>query len=124
MIVKRLLSAGKDTTKTIGDAAEDRALAHLQANGHTLITRNFRCKCGEIDLIVNDNDTLVFVEVRYRKRDDYGSALESVTASKQKKIQNSAQYYLQTKSLGESQAIRFDVVAISPNNIQWIQHAF
>lgn len=124
MIVKHLLSAGKKTTKTVGDAAEDRALVHLQTNGHTLVTRNFRCKCGEIDLIVNDNDTLVFVEVRYRKRDDYGSALESVTASKQKKIQNSAQYYLQTKSLGESQAIRFDVVAISPNDIQWIQHAF
>tara|TARA_R110000868_G_scaffold226313_1_gene478872 strand:+ start:87 stop:461 length:375 start_codon:yes stop_codon:yes gene_type:complete len=118
------LGTKKDTTKAVGDAAEDRALAHIEQHGLTLVARNFRCKCGEIDLILKDGDVLVFVEVRYRKRQDYGSALESVTASKQKKIHNSAQYYLQTKALGESQAIRFDVVAMSPNDIQWIQHAF
>lgn len=118
------LNAKNDTTKAVGDAAEDRALAHLEKHGLTLVARNFRCKCGEIDLIMTDDDVLVFVEVRFRKREDYGSALESVTASKQKKIHNSAQYYLQTKALGESQAIRFDVVAMSPNDIQWIQHAF
>ncbi|MCG8083044.1 MAG: YraN family protein, partial [Candidatus Thiodiazotropha taylori] len=62
-----------------GEAAEQLAVDYLSRRGLKLVTRNFRCKVGEIDLIMREKRTLVFVEVRYRQSDDYGSALESIT---------------------------------------------
>jgi len=88
-----------------------------------LITRNFRCKAGELDLIMKDGSALVIVEVRYRKSDVYGSALESVTLTKQKKIIAATQYYL--SAVKTDTAVRFDIVAISGSGaINWIKNAF
>ena len=113
-------------TSQIGQQAENRALEYLESKGLRLIERNYRCKRGEIDLIMNDSGTLVFVEVRFRKNDRFGSALESIHSAKQKKIIISASHYLANHP--EDRPIRFDAVALSPSatklEIQWVKNAF
>jgi len=110
--------------KRTGDLAENQALQHLTDSGLTLVTRNYRCKLGEIDLIMQDENHLVFVEVRFRKNSAFGSALESVTVAKQHKVILATQHYLAQHNIGESKPSRFDVVGISPDNIEWIKNAF
>lgn len=106
--------------------AEDQALAYLQEKGMSLVTRNFSCRSGEIDLIMKQSSTIVFVEVRYRKNSRYGSPQESVGLRKQRRIINCASYYLTINKINK--AARFDVVAITPKNgtldIDWIPDAF
>ncbi|MBV2123211.1 MAG: YraN family protein [Candidatus Thiodiazotropha sp. (ex Ctena orbiculata)] len=107
-----------------GEAAEQQAVDYLSRRGLKLVTRNFRCKVGEIDLIMREKRTLVFVEVRYRQSDDYGSALESITPSKQRKLLAAANLYLQKNQI--DQACRFDVVAINGSankRTTWIKDA-
>lgn len=107
-----------------GKDAEQLACEFLQQNGLLLICRNYCCRLGEIDLIMQDDETLVMVEVRYRNSDKYGSALESVTRKKQQRIISAAQTYLSEEKIYNS-PIRFDVIAISGNNpLQWITNAF
>jgi putative endonuclease len=107
-----------------GDNAEQRALNYLQQQGLQWLCSNFRCKCGELDLVMKDGASLVIVEVRYRKSDRFGGALESITAQKQAKIIATTQYYLITNQLHHL-PIRFDVVAISGDNrLNWIKNAF
>ena len=110
--------------KSSGDAAEDAALAYLKKQGLTLVCRNYRCKTGEIDLILNHAETLVFVEVRMRKSDAFGSAVETVTKSKQKKVVSAAQTYLLEKGHSANMPLRFDVVGIDGHEMSWIQAAF
>lgn len=106
-----------------GKSAEDQAHDFLVSNGLKLVCRNYRCKQGELDLVMNDHKTLVIIEVRYRKSAVYGSALESVTHSKQARIIAATQHYLSNLPL--DCPLRFDVVAISgDNNIDWIKNAF
>lgn len=113
-----------EKTKSSGDQAEDAALQWLLENGLTLVTRNYGCKLGEIDLIMKEVQTLVFVEVRYRKNDRFGSALDTVDRNKQNKIMKAAQHYLSEKRCGAEQAMRFDVVGITGSQTQWIKNAF
>ncbi len=106
-----------------GKSAEDQAHDFLCNQGLKAVCRNYRCKQGELDLVMRDQQTLVIVEVRYRKSDTYGSALESITASKQGRILNATQHYLNTQK-GDC-PLRFDVIAISGNGeINWIKNAF
>lgn len=107
----------------LGQSAESRAEAFLEAQGLKLVTRNWRCRFGEIDLIMRHGETLVFVEVRMRSRAEFGGALASVTMAKQKRLVAAARQYLgQQKSLPPC---RFDVVAIgaAPQPV-WLQNAF
>ncbi|MCQ8104042.1 YraN family protein [Methylomonas sp. SURF-2] len=107
-----------------GDAAEQRALSYLQQQGLTLVTRNFRCKLGELDLVMRDGAALVIVEVRYRKSERFGGALASIGRQKQARIVAATQHYVIINSLSHH-AIRFDVVALSGDNrINWIKNAF
>lgn len=109
-----------------GIKAEELAKQHLEQQGLVTLTRNFRCRRGEIDLIMRQGKTLVFVEVRYRKSAAFGSPAETVTKSKQQKIITSANYYL-TGSGQHDMGCRFDVVAITgqhPAKIEWITDAF
>ena len=117
----------RQTTKARGDAAEAQALQHLQAQGLTLVRRNYRTPGrggGEIDLIVRDRDgTLVFVEVRQRSRGDHGGALASITATKRRRIIWAARHYL-SRMLAPPPC-RFDVVVIEEDGSpQWIPAAF
>ncbi|MBS3964039.1 MAG: YraN family protein [Methylomonas sp.] len=107
-----------------GDAAEQRALAHLEHQGLSLVERNFRCKLGELDLVMRDGEALVIVEVRFRKSEHFGGALASVTPQKQARIVAATQHYVIIKRLN-ALAVRFDVVALAGDGqIQWIKNAF
>ena len=106
-----------------GKKAEDVACRFLEKNGLNLIERNYQCRFGEIDIIMQDSDTIVFIEVRYRQSMTYGGAEASVDRNKQQKLVFTANHYIQKHSL--SQAMRFDVVAIYPGESpHWITDAF
>lgn len=107
-----------------GLAAEKIAATYLQQKGMTLIKKNFGCKYGEIDLIMRDATSLVFVEVRLRRNADFGGAAMSINQSKQQKLTRTAEYYLQ---LHGNCACRFDVILMRStdiNTVEWIQNAF
>jgi putative endonuclease len=107
----------------LGQTAESRAATFLQAQGLTLVTRNWRCRFGEIDLVMQDAATLVFVEVRLRTRADFGGAAASVTSAKQRKLLAAARHYL--ASLKTLPPCRFDVVALAAHGApEWIRNAF
>lgn len=107
----------------VGQAAESRAVAFLKTQGLKLVARNWRCRFGEIDLVMQDGPTLVFVEVRMRSRNDFGGAAASVTLAKQKKLLAAARQYLST--LKTLPPCRFDVVALSGDAApEWIRNAF
>jgi putative endonuclease len=109
------------TTRQIqGNAGEDEALAHLQRHGLVLVERNFRCKGGEIDLIMRDGAGLVFVEVRQRAASGFGGAVASVTPAKQRRLIHAAQFYLlRIKPLPPC---RFDLVAIDAGKLSWLKN--
>jgi putative endonuclease len=113
--------AGRRTSKQMqGQAGEDQALVYLQRNGLCLVERNFRCKGGEIDLIMQERGTLVFVEVRTRGNAAYGGAAASVTPRKQARLILAAQVYLQRFKMPP--ACRFDVMAIDGASINWLKN--
>jgi len=106
-----------------GENAEEQAHKFLINKGLKPVCRNYRCKQGELDLIMTDHHTLVIIEVRFRKTDQYGSAVESVTRAKQSRIIAATHIYLSSQKA--DRPVRFDVVAISGNgNLEWIQNAF
>ncbi len=113
------------TAKQIaGNRSENAALEYLTKRGLKLRQRNFQCLLGEIDLIMQEDNTLVFVEVRYRSDKDYGSALATVTPRKQHKITQTATFYLQKNGLYDRCYCRFDVVAFDGKAVEWIRDAF
>ena len=116
----------KPSSKDIGQQAEQTACQFLQSQGLQLVTQNFRCACGEIDLIMQDKDTLAFIEVRTRQHKQFANALESIDRNKQRKIIRTAHYYLQQKNLTFKMYCRFDVIAINPKSqlFEWIKNAF
>lgn len=117
------------TTSAKGFDAEARAEKFLHSKGLQTRDKNYRCKGGEIDLIMRDGETLVFVEVRLRSNRRFETAAESVDFRKQHKIIKAAQYYLLEKRLTDKLPCRFDVVAInnqtdSEQEFEWITNAF
>jgi putative endonuclease len=109
-----------------GSEAEDTALAYLKQAGLKLLHRNYRCKAGEIDLVMLEGATLVLVEVRYRSTEQFGGAAASVTYWKQRRLINAARHLLTTRKDLRRYPARFDVVAISSlrREVQWIKGAF
>lgn len=107
----------------LGKFAETRAEKMLAVAGLTVVCRNYRCRLGEIDLIAQDGEVLVFVEVRSRSRADYGSAAESISLAKQRRIIAAARHYLAT--LPRMPACRFDAVTLDEGGEPvWIKSAF
>jgi len=100
-----------DKRKQTGRQGEDIAAAYFAERGYTIVERNWRCATGELDIIMTEEDTLVFVEVRTRKGPNFGSAEESVTITKQAKLIELAQTYLQEADVPH-RAWRIDVAAI------------
>lgn len=118
-------------TSGIGEAAEQSAEQWLSRQGLRLVEKNYRCKAGEIDLVMLDHNSLVFVEVRYRKQNSFGGSLESVDWRKQKKLSTAARHFLVSRKQYCNLPCRFDVMAASPvENCpqeitwQWIKDAF
>jgi len=103
-----------DTRITLGKLGEDIATAHLKKNGLQIITRNYRQKSGEIDIIARDGEWLVFIEVKTRKSLRYGQPFEAVTPKKQTQIGRVALDYMTRNKLLD-QAVRFDVISIIVN---------
>jgi putative endonuclease len=122
------------SAQSLGQKSEQFALDHLRAAGLELVTRNFRCRVGEIDLVMLDGDCLVIVEVRCRKSGPlpgtrYPSAVESVGPHKQRKLARAALFFLGRHKGFRNHKVRFDVVAYdgpTPEQykLQWIRDAF
>ena len=108
----------------LGDESEQIAASYLQQQGLIMVTSNYQCRYGEIDLIMRDGKTLVFVEVRLRRSDNFGGAAMSITAAKQQKLARTAEHYLQQHG---NKACRFDAILMhrpSADDIEWIKNAF
>jgi putative endonuclease len=115
--------------KAIGSLGEELALAHLLANGLKPLIRNYRCKMGELDLVMMERQTLVLVEVRCRSSNDYGGAAASVDWKKQHRLVLAAEHLRMKRAELRRYAARFDVVAITIGNqpkakVDWIKNAF
>ena len=121
-------------SQAFGKEQESKAERYLQAQGLKLLCRNYRSRNGEIDLIMSDSNTLVFIEVRYRRSKQFGGAIDSVTAAKQKRIRLTAAQYLQSHPRLQSCACRFDVIGLTHTQavtahaaelrFDWIKNAF
>lgn len=108
-----------------GKQAERWAADFLQRQGLKLITQNYRSRFGEIDLVMQDADTLVFIEVRLRTSRDFGGAVASIDSRKQQRLISTAQHYL--SKLPRLPPCRFDAVLMddaSGLNVQWMKNAF
>jgi len=115
-----------------GEDAEAACYEFLRSKGLKTVEKNFSCRHGEIDLIMLDSKMLVFIEVRYRKNNNFGGGLESVTTAKQAKLRRTAELYLQNNHRYKN--ARFDVVSMSKTNqttdnkqkytFEWIRNAF
>ena len=97
--------------KRLGDRGEDLAARFLRGNGYRILARNYRCPCGEIDLIARDGEIIVFVEIKGRSTRRFGSPLEAITPVKRRRLAVTAHHYLTACSLGSART-RFDVVGI------------
>ena len=111
-----------------GKIAEDIAAQYLSNEGLKLISRNFHCRFGEIDLIGLDKEILTFIEVRYRKSEQYLAVVETIDEHKCRKIIISSEYYLSKHKSYRSHQCRYDVIAITGELnkpvIKWIKNAF
>ncbi len=119
----------ESSTTAVGGRWEQRALDHLLSRGLERIAENFRCRLGEIDLVMLDHDCLVFVEVRYRRKSRFATAAASVDGNKQRKLMRAAAAFLARNPRFSGNAVRFDVVAFdaTPDDqcrLQWLQDAF
>jgi putative endonuclease len=109
--------------KSIGADKEQLARLYLEGRGLQLMASNYRCRRGEIDLVMRDAATLVFVEVRYRASSRFGTPAETVDRRKQQRLAAAAGHYIQRYPT--ALPCRFDVLAISGRgNIDWIRNAF
>ncbi|MBN1354671.1 YraN family protein [bacterium] len=116
--------------KNIGDLGEGFARGYLVRQGYRILHSPFRCRIGEIDIVAVHNDVLVFIEVKTRRGDRFGSGLDAVDSGKQRKIIRAAKYYLKYKLALPLSIFRFDVLAINqgvagqPPELRHIQDAF
>lgn len=118
-----------NSNRTItGKEAESTACRFLETNGLKLVQKNYRSHYGEIDLIMRDSEDIVFVEVRSRRRIDYGHVEESINKHKQRKLIKTATHFLQSHALIDKINSRFDVIAIHIANdkeqLEWFKNAF
>lgn len=107
-----------------GEHKESIAAKWLEARGFKILEQNFRCKFGEIDIIAKDQNTIVFVEVKFRENSKSGFAEEAVSRAKQIKICKSADYYRMIHKITEYTGFRFDVIAITAGKLKHYENAF
>jgi len=113
-----------ENRRKIGAFYEEQAARYLSGQGYRILERNFRCRLGEIDLIAEEQGTLVFIEVKYRRSTRYGAPSEAVTPSKQKTICRVADYYRMSRQVPENQGCRFDVAAVLDGEVKVYRDAF
>ena len=110
--------------RKIGSHYEQQVAAFLQQKGFEILELNYRCRCGEIDIIARDGNYLVFVEVKYRKSSNAGNALEAIDARKAAQVRRVAQMYLYQKHYSENTPCRFDAAGVNGTTISYIKNAF
>lgn len=110
--------------RDLGQAQEQLAAEYLERCGYRVVERNYRCRAGEIDLIAWHRGYLVFVEVKYRKDGKMGSPEEAVTIRKQRRISRVCAWYLAAHGLELCTPCRFDVAAVTPDEIRIYENAF
>lgn len=110
--------------RALGTLKEDIAAEYLVNLGYTILERNFHTRFGEIDIIAKHSDTIVFIEVKYRKNSLYGYPEEAITLKKQHSIKNAALYYMSKNRLSLDIPYRFDAILVLNKNIKHIQNAF
>jgi putative endonuclease len=110
----------------LGRDAEQRATDFLLAAGLQIVTRNYRCRMGELDIVAQSGGTLIIAEVRCRSRNDYGGAAASVTARKQQRIVRASRHLLARQPALARLPVRFDVLVVPPNGsaVEWLRAAF
>ena len=118
-----------NTSHARGRVTEDFAEKYLIDQGLTPVDRNIHCRQGEIDLVMRDDDIIVFVEVKYRKNNNFGGAIEAVSIAKQNKIRHCVAFFFQQANLNEyNTPCRFDVIAlegdINQPQVTWLKNAF
>jgi putative endonuclease len=106
-----------------GSLAEAVAVRELVKLGYRIVERNFRCLAGELDVVARDGQTLVFVEIRSRRSDRFGSALEAVSRTKQQQVARVAAAYLELRQ-PKFDTCRFDVVGVTGDKIEVVQDAW
>jgi putative endonuclease len=111
------------TKRDVGTLGESKAEAYLRRRGLRILERNFRLRMGEIDLVAQDGDTLVFVEVRSRANTRFGGAIRAVGPTKRRQVSRVAAAYLVWRSPSQAR-VRFDVVAITGDDVEWIRDAW
>ena len=122
--------SGGGSARQLGQWGEEQVAEKLRQEGWAIVARNFRCRMGELDLVAENETFLAFVEVKLRKNDQFGSACEAVTASKQRKLRSAAQYYLMSHPTRLQP--RFDVAEVyAPQGVRtgipviyYIENAF
>lgn len=107
-----------------GRRAEESAARFLTDHGLELIAKNFRCKRGELDLVLRDRDVLVVAEVRFRKHHTHGRPAETIDRAKQARIVDATEFFLAAHPQYRDAPVRFDVIGMSPDGIDWIKAAF
>jgi len=107
-----------------GTLAEQQAAAYLEKQGYRIISRNFRCTGGEIDIVAQRQKTLVFVEVKQRTSDAFGGPLAAVTKTKQQRVAHASVQFIKTHPQIGYDEIRFDVICILAGNIEHLENAF
>ncbi|MCR5309899.1 MAG: YraN family protein [Lachnospiraceae bacterium] len=110
--------------RKIGSVAESMAVEYLKKKGVVILDRNFYSRSGEIDIVGIDGEYLVFFEVKYREGDSCGDPGEAVTPAKIKRIIKAARFYMLKNGISEDSFIRFDVIAMTQETVNWIKNAF
>lgn len=110
----------KTNKREIGNSGEDTAVKFLENKGYKILERNYYSRYGEIDIIAQDENTIVFIEVKYRKNNSFGSPLESISSKKIKSLCLTAKKYVQSEDIDS----RFDVVSITGSNVEHLINAF
>ncbi len=132
LLSKNLCNKEKTTAVSIGNIGEEAAVKALKKQKYKIVERNYRTKMGEIDIIAKDGEYTVFVEVRLRKTNDFGTPADTIDARKQQKIIKTAQYYAVKNGIYDT-PMRFDAVLINAKvkddklvdeNIEIIKNAF
>jgi putative endonuclease len=114
------MNTPKPSKRSIGNKAEDKAVLFLENKGFKILQRNFYSRYGEIDIIAEDPGAIVFIEVKYRVNNSFGSPLESISAKKIRSICKTARYYLKSEEINA----RFDVISITKDSTEHLPNAF
>lgn len=123
-------ASGVQDRSAAGARAESAALDYLLQQGLTLVDQNYRCRAGELDLVMKDGSSLVIVEVRFRSATAFAGAAQSVDLRKQQRLIGATRHFLGTHPEAGDMSVRFDVVALDAGvdprqlRINWIRNAF